>query len=189
MRRRTLFFFLLLFGLAPVSRSADAVSIKIRQVGLENIYALGNKPTLVSFDVRNTTMQTMPIVLLVDEVSLPSDARSVTTSIQLPLQLSPGEERTLRVPVQIVPVNNGRLVIYLEARDAHNLIVGRTARLVGPKTDGQIIGLICATPDLCRNIQQSILLSGSPEEQTHKSRFQQAFALGFQCSVPQYVLS
>ena len=170
MRRRTIFFFLLLFGLAPVSRSADVVSIKIRQVGLENIYALGNKPTLVSFDVRNTTMQSMPIVLLVDEVSLASDARSVTTSIQLPLQLSPGEERTLRVPVQIVPVNNGRLVIYLEARDAHNLIVGRTARLVGPKTDGQIIGLICATPDLCRNIQQSILLSGSPEEQTHKSQ-------------------
>jgi hypothetical protein len=84
--------------------------------------------------------------------------------------LSPGEERTLRVPLHIIPGNNHRLVIYLEARDAHNLIVGRTARLVGPKTDGQIIGLVCSTLDLCRNIQQSILLSGSPEEQTHKSQ-------------------
>jgi hypothetical protein len=170
MQRCVLLLFLILFGLAPASPSADPVSIKIRQVGFENIYALGDNPTLVVFDVRNTTMQSIPLVLLVDEVSLENDARSVTTSIQLPLMLSPGEERTLRVPLHIVPQNNGRLVIYLEARDAHNLIAGRTARLVGPKTDGQIIGLICATVDLCRNIQQSILLSGSPEEQTHKSQ-------------------
>jgi len=170
MLRRVLLCFLLLFGLAPASRSADAVSIKIRQVGLENIYAQGNSPTLVSFDVRNTTLENVPVSLLVDEVSLQNDSRSVTTSIQMPLFLSPGEERTLRVPLHIVPGNNGRMVIYLEARDAHNLIVGRTARLVGPKTDGQIIGLICSTPELCRNIQQSILLSGSPEEQTHKSQ-------------------
>jgi hypothetical protein len=170
MRRRALLFFLLSFGLAPASRSGDPVSIKIRQVGLENIYALGNNPTLVSFDVRNTTMQGMPVFILVDEVSLQENTPSVTTSIQIPLYLSPGEERTLRVPLHIVPANNARLVIYLEARDAHNLIVGRAARLVGPKTNGQIIGLICSTPELCRNIQQSILLSGSPEEQTHKSQ-------------------
>jgi len=170
MRRRAPLLFLFLFGLAPVSRSADAVSIKIRQVGLENIYNPGNSPTLVSFDVRNNTMQSIPISILLDELSLENYARSVTTSIQLPLLLSPGEERTLRVPLQVIPGDNRRLVIYLEARDAHNLIAGRTARLVGSKTDGQIIGLICTAPELCRNIQQSILLSGSPEEQTQKSK-------------------
>ena len=170
MRRRAPLLFLLLFGLAPASRSADPISIKIRQVGLENIYALGNSPTLVSFDVRNITLQSIPVSLLVDEVSLQHESRSVTTSIQMPLFLLPGEERTLHVPLHIVPGNNSRMVIYLEARDAHNLIVGRTARLVGPKTDGQVVGLICSTPELCRNIQQSILLSGSPEEQTHKSQ-------------------
>jgi hypothetical protein len=32
-------------------RSADdAVSLKIRQVGLENVYSLGSSPTLISFD-------------------------------------------------------------------------------------------------------------------------------------------
>jgi hypothetical protein len=75
-------------------------------------------------------VQSIPISLLVDEVSLENNASSVTTSIQLRLLLSPGEERTVRVPLHIVPGNNGRLVIYLEARDALNLIVGRTARLV-----------------------------------------------------------
>src|SRR5260370_25600300 len=102
MPRRALLFLLSLFGLARVSRSADAVSIKIRQVGLDNTYALGNRPTLVPFDVRNTTMQSIPIALLVDDVSLVNDARSVTTSIRLPLQLSPAEARTLRVPLDIV---------------------------------------------------------------------------------------
>jgi hypothetical protein len=170
MRRRTLLYILLLFGLVPASLSADAISIKIRQVGLENIYALGNNPTLVSFDVRNTTTQSIPVSLLVDEVSLRENTPSVTTSFQMPLLLSPGEERALRVPLHVVPGNNDRLVIYLEARDEHNLIVGRTARLVGPKTDGQVVGLICTTAELCRKIQQSILLSGSPEEQTHKSQ-------------------
>src|SRR6267378_455213 len=136
MHRCVLLLLLILFGLAPASPSADPVSIKVWQVGFENIYGLGDNPTFVVFDVRNATMQSIPLVLLVDEVSLENDARSVTTSIQLPLMLSPGEERTLRVPLHIVPQNNGRLVIYLEARDAHNVIAGRTARLVGPKTDG-----------------------------------------------------
>src|SRR5258708_22784776 len=142
MPRRALLFFLFLFGLAPASRSADAVSIKIRQVGLENTYALGNRPTLVSFDVRNTTMQSIPMALLVDEVSLVNDARSVTTSIRLPLQLSPGEERTLRVPLDIAAGDNRRMVIYLEARDDHNLIVARRARLLRPQTRGHSIGMI-----------------------------------------------
>lgn len=170
MPRRAPLLFLLLFGFAPASPGADGVSIKIRQVGLENIYTASNKPTLISFDVRNTTLQSIPISILVDEVSLESYASSVTTSIHLPLLLSPGEERTLRVPLHLIPGNDRRMVIYLEARNEHNRIVGRTARLVGPKTDGQIIGLICSTTELCRSIQQAILLSGSPEEQTHKSQ-------------------
>ena len=170
MHRRISTLLVLLFGFAPATFGADAVSIKIRQVGLQGIYSQGNSPSLVSFDVRNTTMQNLPVSLLVDEVSLENDSNSVTTSIDLPLALSPGEERTIHVPLQIITGNNRRLVLYLEARDANNRIVGRTARLVGPKTDGQVIGLICATNDVCRSIQQSILLSGSPDEQTLKSK-------------------
>jgi hypothetical protein len=170
MRLRVIFLAFLLAGVAPASRTADAISIKIRQVGLENFYSANGSPTLVSFDARNNTTQAVPISLLVDEVNLQNDAASVTTSITLPLVLSPGEERTFRVPLQITTRNEGKLVIYLEARDSSNLIVGRTARLVASKTDGQVIALICATPDLCRNIRQSILLSGSPDEQTYKSQ-------------------
>jgi len=170
MRSRATLLLFLLTGVAPASRSADAISLKIRQVGLENVYSLGNSPTLISFDARNSTTQSIPIALLVDEVSLENDTTSVTTSITLPLVLSPGEERTFHVPLHIIPGNSRKLVIYLEARDSGNLIVGRTARLVGPKPEGQVFGLICATPELCRSIQQSILLSGSPDEQTHKSQ-------------------
>jgi hypothetical protein len=170
MRRRALSLFFLLAPIAPASRAADAISIKIRQVGLENFYSTNSSPTLVSFDVRNTTTQAIPISLLVDEVNLENDAASATTSITLPLVLSPGEERTFRVPLQINTGNSGKLVIYLEARDSSNFIVGRTARLLGPKTEGHILALICATPVLCRDIRQSILLSGSPDEQTYKSQ-------------------
>ncbi len=170
MYRRFLILFLHLMGLAPVSPGADAVSIKIRQIGLENYYALGNSPTLISADVRNTTMQTVPIALLVDEVDLEYDARSVTTSLTLPFVLSPGEERTIRVPLRIIPGENRRFVIYLEARNANGLPVGRTGRLVPQKVQGQLIALICSTAELCRGIQQSILFTGSPEEQTHKSQ-------------------
>jgi hypothetical protein len=170
MRRRALSLLFLLAAVAPALWSADAISLKIRQIGLENVYATDNSPTLISFDARNTTMQSMPISLVVDEVSLESNSNSVTTSITLPLVLSPGEERTFRVPLNIIPQNNNKLVIYLEARDVGNLVVGRAARLVDPKTEGQVLGLICSTPELCRGIQQSILLSGSPDEQTYKSR-------------------
>jgi hypothetical protein len=171
MRRRSLLLVLLLIALSPASRSADAVSIKIREFGLENVYASNGGPTLVSFDVRNTTMQGIPTSLTVDEVSITNDSNSVTTSIDMAFQLLPGEERTFRVPLQITPPNNeSRLVLYIEARGQDNLIIGRTARLVGPKIDGRIMGLICSTPELCRTIQQSILLSGTAEEQTYKSQ-------------------
>jgi hypothetical protein len=117
MRRRALSLLFLLAAVAPALRAADAISLKFRQVGLENVYATDNSPTLISFDVRNTTAQSMPISLVVDEVSLESDSNSVTTSITLPLVLSLGEERTFRVPLHIIPQNNNKLVIYLEARD------------------------------------------------------------------------
>ncbi len=170
MRWRILTFPLLLLAFAPHSFCADPISIKIREVGLGNVYFAHSGPTLVSFDVRNTTMQDIAVSLLVDEVNLLFDAGSVTTSITLPLALSPGEERTIHVPLQILQNENQRLVLYLEARDAKSRIVGRAARRIGPKTEGQVIGLICTTPELCRTIQQSILLTGSPDEQTHKSQ-------------------
>jgi hypothetical protein len=84
------------------------------------------------------------------------------------MTLAPGEERIVAVPLPIYSAPHA--VIYVEARDARGWPLGRTGRRLPQSTDGQIIGMICTTPELCSDIRKTILLSGSPDEQTHKSQ-------------------
>lgn len=167
MRLRPLLLFLVLLASGRVSLAADTISVKISHFGLEGIYAGQAEPTWVEVTARNTTSQPLSFNLVVSEVSLENDALPVSEVETMPLAFAASETRAVDVPLHIQSRN--RAVLYVEALDQHGTPLGRTAIVIGEQTRGQTIAMLCSTADLCRAIRQSILLSGSPEEQTHKS--------------------
>ncbi|MBZ5702017.1 MAG: hypothetical protein LAN84_09235 [Acidobacteriia bacterium] len=164
---KRLLLLLALIGLAPVCRAADPVSVRISKVGLSEIFIPDGQVTWIQVDLRNTTQQALAFELAAAELALDNDARPVTETLRLALTLAPGEARAVHLPLHVV--SNKEAVISVQAADAGGRTLGSAARRVPAKSDGNLIAMLCATPELCRGIRQTILLSGSPEEQTRKS--------------------
>lgn len=167
MRLRPAILFLLLFILSPTSFAADAVSLKISHFGLEGNYAVPAEPTWVEVTAHNNTERRAAFQLVVSEVNLENDALPITEVVIMPAELAASEARVFDVPLHIVAQNYA--VLYAQALTIEGHLLGSAGMPVGQKTNGQIIAMLCATPNLCRSIRESILLSGSAEEQTRKS--------------------
>lgn len=167
MCRRALFL-LFLCGLVPPCYAADPVSVRITHFGLEGFYASEGSPTWIEVTLRNTTEKNLCLELSVAEVGLDNEAAPLSDTCTLDFTLGAGEERIANIPIHVSPLDHA--VLYAEARDARGTPLGRAGRRVGPKTEGRILAFLCSSPELCRSMQQSILLSGSPEEQTRKSQ-------------------
>lgn len=167
MRLRFPLLFLLLLSSASAGFAADAVTVKISHLGLEGNYAPPTESTWVEVTARNNTNRAVPFLLTVAEVNLENDALPVTEVVTLPAEMAASETRSFDVPVHIVPQN--RAVLFVQALGKDGIPLGRTGILVGQKTEGEIIAMLCTTADVCKAIRQSILLSGSAEEQTRKS--------------------
>jgi hypothetical protein len=168
MVRRLLVLMFFLSGLAPAVWASDPISVKIRQFGLEGSYAERGAPTWIELELHNTTSQTIAFDLLAKEANLQNDARTMGETFTLPITLQPAEKRLVAVPLPVVPSNYA--VIFVEARDAEGKAIGKAGRILGSKIEGRVIAMMCATPELCRSIRQTILLSGTSEEQTRKSQ-------------------
>ncbi len=168
MQRHSLLLLFLLFAFVPFSRSADTVSLKIRQFGLEGVYDWHGEATWVRIELRNATSESISFGLRVSEVDLENGALPIAEVSVLPVTLAANEARLADVPVRVFPHEHA--LIYAEARNSQIAALGRATTRVGPRTEGQVIAMLCATPELCRSIRQSILLSGSSEEQTRKSQ-------------------
>jgi len=165
LRSSLLLFLLPAFALPCVA--ADTVTVRISHFGLEGNYAPSAEPTWVEITAYNNSNRAIPFLLRVAEVNLENDALPVTEVVNLPAELGASETRTFDVPVHIVA--QSRAVLFVQALSKDGIPLGRTGMPVGQKMNGEIIAMLCATADLCKAIRQSILLSGSPEEQTRKS--------------------
>jgi len=158
---------LLLVTFALPCVAADNVTVKITHFGLEGNYAPPAEPTWVEVTAHNNSNRTVPFLLTVAEVNLENDSLPVTEVVTVPAELAALETRAFDVPVHIVA--QSRAVLFVQALGKDGIPLGRTGMPVGQRMNGEIIAMLCATADLCKAIRQSILLSGSAEEQTRKS--------------------
>lgn len=171
MMRRTLFLLgLLLLAHPASSRAADPLSISITQFGLGGAYSFGSEPVWLQLSVKNNSPRLQSFQLQIQQLNLLADASPIADTINSPQSLQPGESRTLDFAINLVQGDAQHSVLYVQALSADGAILGRTARTFGSTTQGQVIVLICASPAICSSIQQAILLTGSPAEQTRKSR-------------------
>jgi len=167
MRLRPAALFLLLFAFSTTSFAADTVSVKITHFGLEGNYAGPAEPTWIEVTAHNNSNHYHVFRLVVSEVNLENDALAVSEAVDVPAELGASETRVFDVPVHIV--GQSHAVLYVQALSIEGQLLGRAGMPVGEKIAGQVIAMLCATPELCHAIRQSILLSGSAEEQTRKS--------------------
>jgi hypothetical protein len=168
MQRRIALSLFLLAALSSACRARDSVVVKIKEFGLGGIFSTSTLSTLVEVEARNVTDGPLSLNLSVAELNLDAEALPASETMEIPVTLARGEERTFDVPVHVFPLDRG--VLFVEALDASGRILGRAGRRVGLNTPGTVIALLCASPEVCRSLQQSILLSGTAEEQTRKSQ-------------------
>jgi hypothetical protein len=168
MQRRIALSLLLLAALSSPCRAGDSVVVKIKEFGLGGLFSNNTLSTLVEIEARNVSDAPLTLNLSVAELNLDAAALPASETTDIPVTLASGEVRTLDVPVHVFPLDRG--VIFVEARDAAGGILGRTGRRVVQNMQGGLIALLCASPEVCRSLQQSILLSGTAEEQTRKSQ-------------------
>jgi hypothetical protein len=168
MYRRICISLLLLAALSSTSRAGDSVLVKIKEFGLGGLSPNNAGSTLVEVEARNVSNGPLSLNLSVAELNLDAEALAASETINIPVTLASGEARTFDAPLHVFPLDHG--VIFVEARDAGGRTLGRTGRRVGEKTQGMVIALLCANPEVCRSLQQAILLSGTAEEQTRKSQ-------------------
>lgn len=168
MYRRIAISLFLLAALSCTCRAGDSVVVKIKEFGLGGISLNNAGSTLVEVEARNVSNGQLSVKLSVAELNLDAEALAASETIEIPVTLASGEARTFDVPLHVFPLERG--VVFVEARDAGGRTLGRTGRRVGEKTQGMVIALLCANPEVCRSLQQTILLSGTAEEQTRKSQ-------------------
>lgn len=169
MPRRVLLSLLLFCGFASVCRAGDSVILKIRQLGLEGIYSPNGTASWVEIEARNATHNALSLNLLVSQLNFENDARPAAETIRIPVTLAAAETRTVNVPLHIYQLNHA--AVFAEARDAQGNTLGRAGRRVEQMIQGRVIAILCSGSQVCQSIRQSILLSGSAEEQTRKSQF------------------
>src|SRR5271165_2853570 len=168
MYRRICISLLLLAALSSTSRAGDSVIVKIKEFGLGGLFSTNTLSTLVEVEAHNVTDGPLSLNLSVAELNLDAAALPASETMNIPVTLASGEARTFDVPLHVFPLDHG--VIFVEARDAAGRILGRTGRRVVQNMQGGLIALLCVSPEICRSLQQTILLSGTAEEQTRKSQ-------------------
>lgn len=168
MRPRFLLSFLVFLGFASANFAADSVALKIKPLGLDGAYTTNGAIAQVEVEVHNNTASTLLLTLTVAELNLDADATPISETFTMPLKLAANETRAADVPLHLYQM--GTPVVYAEARDEQGRPMGRAGRRVGERSNGVIIGLLCANADVCRAMRQAILLTGSEEEQTRKSQ-------------------
>lgn len=168
MLHRPLLSFLAFLAIAGASFAADPVALKIKPLGLNGAYTTNGAIALVEVELHNHTASPLSLTLTVSELNLEADATPISETFTMRLKLAANETRPAGVPLHLYQM--GTPVIYAEARDEQGRSIGRAGRRVGERSNGVIIGLLCANADACRAIRQAILLTGSEEEQTRKSQ-------------------
>jgi hypothetical protein len=168
MYRRIAISLCLFAALSSACRAGDSVVVKIKEFGLGGLSANNTASTLVRVEARNVSNSPLTLNLSVAELNLDAEALAASETIDIPVTLASGEARTFDVPLHVFPLEHG--VVFVEARDAGGRTLGRTGRRVGEKTQGMVIALLCANSEVCRSLQQTILLTGTAGEQTRKSQ-------------------
>ena len=164
---RYLLFLAFLF-FAGLANASDVIGLKITAFGIEGAYRQQQGVVLLRVGARNNSAQPRTATIRVYQANMNAFARPAWFSYAQTVTLPPGDARVLDVPLRLANAQNS--ILYAEAIDGAGIPLGHAAQIIGHPTEGKLIGLICASDEVCKTVREKILFSGTAEEQTRKAQ-------------------
>lgn len=157
------------FLFAANVRATDVISLKFKRFGIEGAYRENQNMVWLEIEAQNNSAQTMSVSIRAFEADLDSFARPASYNYLSRVTLPPSGRQSIDIPLQIT--NRAKnTVLYAEAVNDSGSPLGHAAQRLQKPTNGRLIGLLCANDAVCKSIRQTILFSGTPEEQTRKAQ-------------------
>jgi len=163
------FLFVLFSLLSANANATNLIGLKITDFGIEGTHRQEERFGRLQIEVENNGTQTRSFTLKVYEAIMDADAMPASPVYLLPLTLQAREKRMIDVPLRI-PNGRNNSVLYAEADNEAGAPIGIAARRFWRPAYGKVVGLFCGSEEICKAIRQTILFSGTPEEQTRKAQ-------------------
>jgi hypothetical protein len=163
------FLFVLFFLLSANANATNLIALKITDFGIEGTYRQGEHFGRLQIEAENESTQAQSFTLKVYEAITDANALPASPVYLLPLTLQAREKRMIDVPLRI-PNGRNNSVLYAEADNEDGAPIGMAARRFWQPAYGWVVGLFCGGEEICKAIRQTILFSGTPEEQTRKAQ-------------------
>ena len=154
------------FVIARIAHAADAV--RIADIGVKGYY-FDNQLTAVRLEVIHDGSQPITVNFRVRFHSFPVPRLERVDTFSKVLSLGPNEQRFVDIPV--LPQFSGGASVEVEELDAQAHILSRDATPLETPLQVPLIGILCAHPDICQQVQSQIFFSGSAAAQDDKGKY------------------
>jgi hypothetical protein len=156
----------ILLAVAPVSRGAEA--LRIAEIGVKGYY-LANQPIPIHLVLLHGGAQPITVDLRIRAHSIPAPHVERVDTFSKHVQLGPNEQRLLDMPV-LLQSSEGSSVEVNELDDRGH-VLSHDAMFLEAPLQAHLIGILCAKPDICQQIQSQVSFSGSSGAQTEKGKY------------------
>jgi hypothetical protein len=155
--------------LSANASATTLIGLKIAGFGIEGTYRQDERFGRLQIEAQNNGTQALSFTLKVYAANMDANAMPTSPVYLLPLTLQTGEKRMIDVPLQL-PHGQDNSVLYAEADNEAGAPIGIAARRFWRPAYGMVVGLFCGSEENCKSMRQTILFSGTPEEQTRKAQ-------------------
>jgi hypothetical protein len=164
----------ILLTFAPFSNASDTV--RIAEIGVKGYY-LEDRPTRIGIVLSRQSPQPIAVDLRIRVHSYPAPhvERVDTFTQRLPLSSDDGQRltndelRLIYIPVLLQSSQGASVEV--DELDDRGQVLSHDATFLEAPLQAHLIGILCAKPDICQQIQSQVSFSGSSGAQTDKGKY------------------
>jgi hypothetical protein len=156
----------ILLAVAPISRGAEAV--RIAEIGVKGYY-LENQPIPIHLVLLHGGAQPITVDLRIRAHSFSAPHVERVDTFSKHVQLGPSEQRLVDMPVLLQSSEGSSVEV--DELDDRGQVLSHDAMFLEAPLQAHLIGILCAKPDICQQIQSQVSFSGSSEAQTDKGKY------------------
>jgi|SRR5580704_3783765 hypothetical protein len=151
---------------APFSFGSDTV--RIAEIGVKGYY-LQDRPARVGIILLHPSAESIAVDLRIRVHSFPVPHVERIDTFSQHLQLGSDKQRLISVPV-LLQASQGASV-EVDELDGSRQVLSHDAMFLEAPLQSHLIGILCAKPDICQQVQSQVSFSGTSWDQTEKGKY------------------